>query len=133
MSANWSGPASAPIDQGNAFRSSEVKKGKAKKIRKNAVCQPRARVAKPTLKCGEPCHSDWTSQLKTSAMSAIQLVRAMTARPSNKMQSTQVVMKYGVGFVAGNFVIAIMIRTNGSEAASAGMLRRTCAESAKIC
>src|SRR5438094_4139152 len=64
-------------------------------------------------------------------MSAIQLVRAMTARPSSRTQRTNVVMKYGVGFAAGNFVIAIMIKTNGSEAASAGMLRRTCGESAK--
>src|SRR4051812_31770561 len=64
-------------------------------------------------------------------MSAIQLVRATTARPSNRTQRPNVVMKYGVGFAAGNFVIAIMIRTKGSEAASAGMLRRAFGESGK--
>ena len=64
-------------------------------------------------------------------MSAIQLVRAMTARLSNRTQRANVVMKYGVGFAAGNFVIAIMTKTNGSEEASAGMLRRTCGESGK--
>src|SRR5205814_5168722 len=100
-------------------------------MRKNAVCHPRARVAYPALKFGKPCHSHWTSQPKTSAMSAIQLVRAMTARPSNRTQRTNVVMKYGVGFAAGNFVIAMMTKTNGSDAASAGILRRTCGESGK--
>src|SRR5437588_11846203 len=64
-------------------------------------------------------------------MSAIQLVRAMTARLSNRTQRANVVMKYGVGFAAGNFVIAIMIKTNGREAASAGTLRRACGESGK--
>src|SRR3954452_2298615 len=128
---NWSGPARALIDHGKALRSSEVKNGKAKKIRKNAICHPSASVAKPILKCGEPCHSHWTSQPKTSAMSAIQLVRAKTARPSSRTQRTNVVMKYGVGFAAGNLVIAVMIKINGSEAANAGMLRRTCGESKK--
>src|SRR4051812_25604785 len=64
-------------------------------------------------------------------MRAIQLVRATTARPSSRTQRTNVVMKYGVGFAAGNLVIAVMIKINGSEAASAGMLRRTCGESEK--
>src|SRR5205814_9870762 len=100
-------------------------------MRKNAVCHPRARVAYPALKFGETCHSNWTSQPKTSAMSAIQLVRATTARLSKRTQRANVVMKYGVGFAAGNFVIAIMIKTNGSEAASAGTLRRACGESGK--
>src|SRR5438105_82227 len=64
-------------------------------------------------------------------MSAIQLVRATTARPSKRTQRPNVVMKYGVGFAAGNLVIAIMIKTNGREAASAGTLRRACGEPGK--
>src|SRR5205085_5707155 len=82
-------------------------------------------------KVGVPCHSHWTSQLNTNAMNAIQLVRERTPRPSKRTQRINVVRKYGVGLAAGNFVIAIMIRTNGNEAASAGRLRRACGESGK--
>ena len=65
------------------------------------------------------------------AINAIQLLRAKTPSPRSSTLRKNAVMKYGVGLIAGSFVIAIITRTNGSEAARAGMFRCACGESGK--
>ena len=44
------------------------------------------------------CHSRSTAQVKSSAISAIQLVRATTPSPSSRTARKNAVMKNGVGF-----------------------------------
>src|SRR6266513_353398 len=71
------------------------------------------------------------AQEKMRATNAIQLVRATTPRPSSRTDRKNAVTKYGVGLTTGNLTIARRSRTKGSEAASAGMLRRAWVDSGK--
>src|SRR5882762_11213379 len=71
------------------------------------------------------------AQEKMRATNAIQLVRAITPRPSSRTDRKNAVTKYGVGLTAGNLTIARRSSAKGSEAASAGMLRRAWVDSGK--